>query len=277
MTIIVNGEVFDDDAIYRELDALKQEAMQRGEAVNCCERDAEFIPIAHERIIAQALVHQQAVADGVEVAPADVEAALVEYRQHYGEPDDLDAWRERVTRNLRTRAALAEVCGQADTSDAALRAFYEAQLELYMSPRRVSVSHILKRPSHEVDNQDLFASMCELRKQLRAGADFAEIASAHSDMPEEGGDLGAFAAGEFDPQIETIAFSLDVGEISPVFLSAYGYHIATVTGIEEPGPIPFDDVEQQVREDLTLSHNGARTSEYVEKLKAGATIEERPD
>jgi parvulin-like peptidyl-prolyl isomerase len=277
MTIIVNDEVFEDDAIYRELEAIKQEAAQRGEHVNCCERDSEFQPLAHERLIAQALVNQQALADGVEVAEADIDTALAEYRENYGEPDDVDEWRDRVTRNLRTRAALATVCGEPDSSDSARRAFYDEHLELYMNPRRVRLSHILKRPSHEVDSQELFQSMCELRNQLRAGADFAELAGAHSDMPEEGGDLGAFAAGEFDPQIETIAFSLDPGEISPVFLTSYGYHIAVVTGIEEPGPIPFEEVQEQVGEDLVLTHNGTRTSEYVQALKAKATIEERED
>jgi parvulin-like peptidyl-prolyl isomerase len=233
--------------------------------------------MAHERLVAQALVHQQALADGVEVPEADVDSALAEYREQYGEPDELEVWRERVLRNLRTRASLAVVCGEPDTSETALRAFYDEHLDLYMNPRRVRASHILKRPSQEPDNQELFAAMCELRNQLRAGANFTEIATAHSDMPEEGGNLGAFAAGEFDPQIEAIAFSLDVGEISPVFLTAYGYHIATVTGIEEPGPIPFDEVQEQVSEDLVLTHNGNRTSEYVESLKAKATIEECED
>ncbi|MFT5131400.1 MAG: peptidyl-prolyl cis-trans isomerase C [Rhodothermales bacterium] len=277
MTITVNDEVFEDDAIYRELEALKQEAMQRGEDVNCCERDSEFMPLAQERLIAQALVHQQALADGIEVADAEVETALAEYRENYGEPEEVDAWRERVARNLRTRAALAIVCGDPDSSDDALRAFYDAHIQLYMNPRRVRVSHIIKRPEHGVDSQEQFTGLCELRKQLQAGANFAEIASAHSDMPEEGGDLGAFAAGEFDPQIEAIAFSLDTGEISPVFLTSYGFHIATVTGIEEPGPIPFDDVQEQIREDLVLTHNGTRTSEYVESLKAKAKIEEKED
>ena len=277
MTIIVNDESFDDDAIYRELEALKQEAMQRGEHVNCCERDSEFTPMAHERLIAQALVHQQAVKDGVEVAESEVDAALAEYREHYGEPEDEAAWRQRVTRNLRTRAALALVCGEPDTSPEALRKFYDEHLQLYMNPRRVRVSHILKRPSHEIDSLELFNSMCELRNQLRGGADFAEIASQHSDMPEEGGALGAFAPGEFDPQIEAIAFSLDIGEISPVFLTSYGYHIATVTAVEAAGPIPFEEVQEQVSEDLVLTHNGVRTSEYVDSLKAVATIEEREE
>jgi peptidyl-prolyl cis-trans isomerase C len=68
----------------------------------------------------------------------------------------------------------------------------------------------------------------ELLEQLRKGASFEDLARKVSKCPsgpKSGGDLGYFKKGMMVPQFENAAFKLNVGEISGVVKTEFGYHI----------------------------------------------------
>ncbi len=79
----------------------------------------------------------------------------------------------------------------------------------------------------------------EILKQVKEGADFAELAKEESDDPgsgEKGGDLGFFGKGEMVPAFEEAVFSEDLkeGEIYPELAeSSFGFHIIKKTGEKE--------------------------------------------
>lgn len=67
----------------------------------------------------------------------------------------------------------------------------------------------------------------QLKAQVDGGADFAELARAHSDCPsgKRGGDLGAFGRGQMVGAFEDAAFGLEVGATSGVVETGFGYHL----------------------------------------------------
>lgn len=67
----------------------------------------------------------------------------------------------------------------------------------------------------------------DILSQLKAGADFRELAKKYSIGPSaaKGGDLGYFNKGDFQPEFEAVILKLQVGEISGVVESKAGYHI----------------------------------------------------
>jgi len=69
-----------------------------------------------------------------------------------------------------------------------------------------------------------------VRKQLLAGANFEDVARNVSECPsaKKGGDLGEFSRGKMIKAFEDAAFSLEVGKISPVIQTRFGYHILKV-------------------------------------------------
>jgi parvulin-like peptidyl-prolyl isomerase len=107
----------------------------------------------------------------------------------------------------------------------------------------------------------------EIVTQLQEGADFAELARSRSEdtlTRDDGGDLGWFPAGIVAPELEQVAFSLQVGEVSGVIQLGEGYHVIQLVERQADRPISPD-----LEMDLEL----AAFEQWLEELRAAAVIE----
>lgn len=135
-----------------------------------------------------------------------------------------------------------------------LRRAYEANREMYRTPERVHVRHILlkttDKPKEEVPKVKARAE--ELLKQIRSGADFAELARKHSEDPgsaAKGGDLGWVVRGQTVKAFEDTAFTLKPNQVSNVVATEYGFHILQVLEKQEARLTPFAEVRDQLAEE----------------------------
>ena len=71
----------------------------------------------------------------------------------------------------------------------------------------------------------------DLKKQIQEGADFAEMAKAHSKCPSgaRGGDLGSFRPGQMVAEFDQVVFNEAVGEVHGPVQTQFGYHLVEVT------------------------------------------------
>lgn len=71
----------------------------------------------------------------------------------------------------------------------------------------------------------------DLKQQIADGADFAEIARAHSSCPSgrDGGDLGVFAPGQMVREFNDVCFNEAVGVVHGPVKTQFGYHLIEVT------------------------------------------------
>jgi peptidyl-prolyl cis-trans isomerase D len=138
-----------------------------------------------------------------------------------------------------------------------LQAYYDQHRDQYRVPEQVKVSHILIKtplpgPDGKVDEkgvQEAQSRAEDLLKQLKAGANFEELAKKYSEDPgsaKEGGSLGWIGRGRTVAEFEKAAFSLPVGKISDLVKSSYGFHIIRVDGKQEAHMKTLDEVKDEI-------------------------------
>ena len=186
---------------------------------------------------------------------------------------------DTVEWQLTLDAVKAAVAGPVEPSDEEVAAYFDEHRDNYATEEQVRASHILFGTSdedllafleeHEADYAtgddvpaledvrdevlaDVRAEAERVLAEAVAGADFAELAREHSTGPSgpSGGDLGWFGRGRMVAPFEEAAFALDVGEISGIVETEYGYHIILVTDRKEAFEPELEDVIDQVRADL---------------------------
>jgi len=193
-------------------------------------------------------------------------------------PEQADQIRKDISINLRVEKMIDGLCAEmAGPGDAEMRDFYQQHLSVFMSPEEVRASHISKSPPRVEQRDEIFAQFRQIRRELLAGADFDEMAKKHSDRGQDLIDLGFFSRGQLPEEFELVAFSMNVGEVSPVFASGVGYHIVKVTGHKAAAAKPFEDVKEDVKKLWMQQRRQEKMRELVAELQGRAKIEEVVD
>lgn len=159
--------------------------------------------------------------------------------------------------------------------------FYTENLKRFEKPEQIRASHILIKPDTSDPNADPNQAKAKsltkikgLLEQIKAGADFARLARDNSACPSaaDGGDLGFFPRGKMEPSFEKAAFAMDVNQVSDIVETSYGYHIIKVTDCKAAIVTPFEQVKDQIINQLKQRKLGEFALQYVQSLKAGAKI-----
>ena len=86
----------------------------------------------------------------------------------------------------------------------------------------------------------------QLREEIKQGADLGKLAPENSECPraKDGGDLGFFGPGQMAKEFEQAAFDLEVGQVSDIVETEFGFHIIKV---EDRRTNESGDVEVRAR------------------------------
>jgi peptidyl-prolyl cis-trans isomerase SurA len=97
--------------------------------------------------------------------------------------------------------------------------------------KQTRVRHILLKESAIRDPAATEAQLLDIRQRILGGEDFAELAREFSEdigSAQEGGDLNWASPGQMVPAFENMMSNTEIGKISPVFQSQFGWHILLV-------------------------------------------------
>ncbi len=158
-----------------------------------------------------------------------------------------------------------------NVSDAQLHAAYASNMDNFRTPERVHVRHILLKTvdKSDAEKKQLLAKAQDLLKQLRGGADFAELAKKNSDdAADKGGDLGWLVRGQGLPEFEKVIFSMKPGQISDVITTSIGYDIAQVLEHEQARVKPFDEVKASIADDLRKQQVSDKMQQLSDQIHA---------
>ena len=178
-----------------------------------------------------------------------------------------DQLRELIRDNLRIQRVVDALREEVDVGDEAIQTFYEENQAQFETPEEVCSSHILVETQEEAN---------EVLTQLNEGGDFAQLAEARSQDPgsaARGGDLGCVSRGSFVPPFEEAAFSADVGETVGPVETQFGFHVIRVTGKNEAGAVPLEEVREQIRAQLA----NEQLSQQINELRESADLQTFPE
>lgn len=177
-------------------------------------------------MIEQVLIEQAAAGMGIAVGEGDVQAAIAQLVQDAGSQE---AFQERLARSGMT---LEDLRVQLRAELLQARVLEHVQATVPERAEQVHARHIL------VDTRERAEA---LLGQIRAGADFAQLARTYSQdesTRDAGGDLGWFPRGILlAPEVEEVAFSLQAGQVGPVVQSRFGYHIVQTLERKQDEPL----------------------------------------
>ena len=233
-------------------------------------------------------VLQQASA-GTRVSNGEVRAAVNEFReqnnvagsgndQRYlgliGNAGFTDAtFRDYIKEGLRQEKYLDSVTGEVEVTDDEVRAFYDANSDAYTTEARIVARDIVLPSQAQAD--DVYA-------RLLAGEDFATLAQEFSvERADQAGALGA-AAGSSDPApvgraalptaVADAAFGLGGAGLTEPVSAGERFYIVQVENFIPSQPQPFEEVQDQVREDTLAAKRAGAQEAALEALRAEATV-----
>jgi len=290
MALTINGETIPDEVVDQEFTQIKSHYEQMLQ-VSCCERDPEFLGYAKDNIIGRVLLSQHARADFPEPTADEIAAAIKRLFEEHGGEDafyaamgmpykDENVLKENVAQSIRVDKLVAKACEPLpEPGDEELKAHYEEHLDLFKTVEEVRASHVTKNLGGAASRTEVYDQLRSIRERVRkAGEDFTKLAEAENDNKEQETDLGFFKQGEFMEEFEAIAFSMDVGEVSPVFTTHLGLHLCQVSERKPAEPIPFEEAREAVLTHYIDGHREKRVESFVAELKEKATItDEDPD
>jgi peptidyl-prolyl cis-trans isomerase C len=177
-----------------------------------------------------------------------------------------------LRRRLVVQRLMRDLQEPPELSDADIKAYYDQNRRLF-SGTQIRVSHIL------VKDEELAK---RLREELRQDpSKFEEIAKANSTdtaTAARGGDLGFFGQGRMVPPFEQAAFALEnVGDLSDVVKSPFGFHIIKLTERKEGGEKTFDEVKDRIRVTLMNKHRQEQTEKRFADLREKAHLKINDD
>ena len=190
----------------------------------------------------------------------------------------LEAYRQQIREGLLvTKVVNAEVRSRLIILDSELQEAYEAREESYRITGTQTVSHILFLLPQRASDDDVAQQRVEAERvlqEIRGGGDFAALARQHSEGPsaERGGLLGTFQANELLPGFDEATTDLQPGEISDVIRTRVGLHIIRLEDRQADSFKSFDDVKEDLQNELLREKTGAKYQEWLEALRLQAYV-----
>ena len=138
-------------------------------------------------------------------------------------------YRQQIRNTLLAQKVMQSKVSEIDISRREVEEFYIAYKDsLPEQQEAVRIAHLLLevKPGEEV-KQKARERIQDILDEAQQGASFTELAKTYSEGPSgaSGGDLGFFGPGTMVPDFEKAAFALEVGEISDIVETQFGYHI----------------------------------------------------
>jgi len=285
MTLIVNGEKIEDSAIQREFERLRPHYEQAFKDQDPQQQKAQLLDWSRENVIEMVLIRQEAKKNADPIPKDELESVLAKLKEQYTDQEqfykdfdtkDDEKIKETLEMQIRVERRLEDVCKDIpEPSQEAVLQYYEDNKEQLKSPGQVRVAHIVKYVNWQTNEAAALEAITKADDELRKGAAFEVVVNKYTDCADSGGDLGYVTSGQMVEEFEDVVFNLGTGEVSDIFRTRFGFHIAKVYDRKPPALPPLEEVKGQIVTALKEQMRAKTIDDFIDKLKSKAEIEEK--
>ena len=271
----VNGQEISKQDYEQRVSNVQEYLSQQGVDYSTDDGKATLVQLKSdvlESMISTKLIEFENTSNSWDINTSEVEKQVDLVKEQLGDKD-YDEWlKEQAMTDNDIHNYLAfsyYVSKDTSVTEEEISQYFESNYSQYGGEsEQVKARHILVKTEEEA---------LAIIKQLKEGADFAELAkekSIESAAATSGGDLGYFKRGAMVPEFEDAAFSQEVGVVSaePV-KTDFGYHVILVEDHKKAVAPDFASVKDKVAEDALVNAKNQKAQSYYSNMREKAEIE----
>ncbi len=239
------------------------------------------------QLINSKLLYQKALASGIKVTDAEVQAELEKITKTFKSDAEMNAAlasqmtdRATLEKDLYQSLAVARYINETlekkiTVTPDELTKFYTANPTEFHHPDLVRTSHILIPGGGTAEQAAQAKQRAEsILARAKKGEDFAKLAKEYSvdSSASQGGDIGFSSRDNLVAEYADAAFSLPVGGVA-LAKSQSGYHVIKVTDKKGAGLSTLEEATPQLTEFLKNQKGQAELTKLLNQLRDQANIE----
>ena len=228
-----------------------------------------------DQVIERKILVQEGRRLGIQVAQEELNQAVSEIKKDYpgegfGERLSLRGitlgeWKVQLEERLLAEKVIRNASHvQEKIDEKEVLRYYEDHRSSFQIGPKVRVRQIVVADGEEA---------LQILKRLKKGEGFEKVAKEKSLGPEkvQGGDLGYFSQGEKPVEFDHV-FTMEVGAISEVIKSPYGYHIFKLEEKIESRQIPFKEAKLRILQEFGQKKGEENYQKWLKSLKGKANV-----
>ncbi|MDD3655169.1 MAG: SurA N-terminal domain-containing protein [Atribacterota bacterium] len=230
-----------------------------------------------EQLVNSTLIYQYAEKQNISIPDSDVNNEIEQIKSSFNSDQEfnnalsknnltLNQLKDNLNRQLMINKVVQNEYDKIAISEEEITQYYEENKSYFFQSEKRKISHILVEDKEEAEL---------LLSQLSDGViEFEKTAKDKSICPsaEQGGDLGYVVRGQMVPAFEEAAFSLEIGELSNIVETEYGYHIIQCNDIQEEKQLTLEEAKENIKNVFTYQKQNEVIEALLAQLREEANI-----
>jgi peptidyl-prolyl cis-trans isomerase SurA len=243
------------------------------------------------QLIEDRLVYQEAKEAGIEILDSEIREEVEKFKKQFPDEDTYQREIDRIglsqedlEQQFRERLSISRlhqyvIRSKVIVSPTEVQQYFEEHKDTFVQKDEIDAWSITIQKSDDavlkgIKDEDAFARAESIREQLSQGADFEELAKAHSEDAgaANGGHVGFVQEGNFLAGIDEVIFSLPENSYSEVLETERGYHVFKVGERKAGKVLSFEEAREKIRDFLFMGKAHKRFTGWMEELKQKSYI-----
>jgi peptidyl-prolyl cis-trans isomerase SurA len=292
---VVNDAIIMQSELDARMAPLRAETQQIADPKERARRTSKLANQVLNDMINDELIVQAAMDAKIEVEPGEVTSAIDEIKRE-NKLDEaglaqvlaqqgftMSAYKADLRKQiLRLRATNQLVRPRVNVTAEDVRARYDQMQRRSEAVSSVRLAHMLFHLPDRPNEQQLAEAKERAAKaiaRVRGGEAFAAVAAEASDdagTKASGGELGWFERGSISPEWESVVFAMDKGDVRGPISGPQGLHVFTVLEVKRSDLKSFDELKEQLKNELTRRETDKQAHLWVDELRKKAYVDIKP-